>query len=353
MNRQLLDNLRKKLETIDDQIVDLLDQRMIVAGEVGFVKDALELPLSDSQHEKAIFCRLQKRIKHSLLRDYVENIFLPIFECAKGERKLRKKKRTSIKKIGILGHGLIGGSILRALKTQGGKLSISAVARDDLDFEQAWNSGLIDNIFSTLKEMVSEVDCLVLAVPITEVLSLASEIANITKGDGKGLLVVDVASVKGEIATVFESLTHLGVEFVATHPMAGSEKMGFSSSMSSLFIDAPWVITPHTRNSKKGVAAIKSLVKLMGARPVIMEASQHDKYAALLSHVPGILAKSYLDFVDQLIPNVEDLCGPGFRSFTRVAHSNPRMRKEIAKANKKEIDLALSQWGETIGRSHE
>jgi len=254
-----------------------------------------------------------------------------------------RHKTLPMKRIGIVGLGLIGGSLLKALRVHDSDLMLLTV-----DQESDESLALVDEQVDSLELLANVVDCLILAVPISVVTLLTTRIAKATKDRKNPLLVLDVASVKRKIAANFEQLSSATVEFVATHPMAGSEKLGFSHSRAGLFINAPWVVAPHGRNTQDGLEKAKGVIECVGATPIFMEATAHDRVMAMVSHVPAILAKSYLEFVRKHCPEMEKIIGPGFRSFTRIAHSNPKMRQEIAQENKKEIQHTLFCWMQGI-----
>ncbi len=219
--------------------------------------------------------------------------------------------------IGIIGLGLMGGSIAKALK-------------DDV---------VVD---ADLKQIVSKADLIILATPISTIVSIAQEIAALAQN--KPLLVLDIASVKEEITARFEQLSNEKVEFISSHPMAGSEKSGYENSSETLFVGAPWVIVPHSKNTQRGLDEVEKLILRLGARPFRRQAKEHDEEAALVSHVPYVLSKAYLDFVRERRPDSLELAGPGFKSFTRLAQDNPVLRAEIERYNKDKMELFLKEW---------
>ena len=205
-------------------------------------------------------------------------------------------------------------------------------------------SGILEKEAATLSELIQNADLIVLAVPISTVIPISKEIVKVKSLLKKKLIVIDVASVKAGIAEEFEKLSDSSVEFVATHPMAGMEKRGFEYSKATLFVDAPWIITPHKNNTESTLEAVRSLIQYLGAIPMEMPAETHDKKMALVSHVPGIVSTAFLDFVLEIDPNSLQVSGPGFRSVTRLAHDNPELRAEIAAHNQLLISQCLNKW---------
>lgn len=242
-------------------------------------------------------------------------------------------------KVGIIGLGLIGGSIAKVLKEKG--YYVATVKSKSPDIAKA--KKMIDRVFPTLDELAAEVDLLILATPLSAILPIAREI----KADHP-LLVIDVGSVKGAIVKEFAKLTKGPVEFLSTHPMAGTEKSGFNASDPNLFKDAPWIIVPHKKNKAK----LEGWIRLFGAKPIVMSADEHDRKAALISHLPALISKALLDFVEKKDPDSIKIAGPGFRSMTRLAKGNPELMEEIYQFNKKNIDTLWKEWVFNIGISH-
>jgi len=184
-------------------------------------------------------------------------------------------------------------------------------------------------------ERLNEIDLLILAVPISAILEIGEKIAGLALK--KPLLVLDIGSVKGPIAKKFEAWSNGQVEFIATHPMAGKEKSGFEHSDPALFEKAVWVITPHAKNREVSLQKAEELIRLLGAHSIRMDAEEHDRKAALISHMPHLLSKTLLEFVVAQDPDSLAMAGPGFKSMVRLADDNPEMRKEIARYNKENI----------------
>lgn len=239
-------------------------------------------------------------------------------------------------KCSILGLGLMGGSLVKALKEKG--FYLSTVKRE------GENYSLIDKAYDSLGDMLKETDIVFLATPLSVIFPLAKEIASLAKDSDRSLVVIDIGSVKTQIAELFRSLSSEKVEFVATHPMAGLEKSGYEHSMASLFVDAPWVITPHDKNQESTLEQVENLIRLLGARPLRLTPSEHDEQAALVSHLPYLISVSLLNFVKKKDPASLKIAGPGFKSMTRLAADNPDLRAEIGKYNQERIQRLLKDW---------
>lgn len=235
------------------------------------------------------------------------------------------------KKIGIIGLGLIGGSIAKRLKTNG--CEVYTIKSKSLDIKKAkkW----VKKIFSILDDLIQEIDLLVIATPLSTIIPIAKKIKAT-----RPLLVVDVGSVKEQIVKEFCKLTRKNVEFLSTHPMAGSEKKGFEASDADLFEGAPWIVTPHRKNKSSLDAWIRSL----GAKPVSMSAKEHDEKIALISHLPALISILLLKFVKTQDPKSLRIAGPGFKSMTRLALGNQELIKDFFKLNTKNIQAIHRKW---------
>ncbi len=233
---------------------------------------------------------------------------------------------TRFHKIGIIGLGLMGGSIFKALQ---GKRDV--LADEDL------------------LERLDEIDLLILAVPISAILVLGEKIAQ--QKLRRPLVVCDIGSVKGEISERFEEWSQDLLEFIATHPMAGKVESGFEASDPELFQEATWVITPHAKNSETALQKIEELIALLGSQPLRMPAGVHDRRAAIVSHMPYLVSKALLRFASKEDSLSLEMAGPGFRSMTRLAKDNPELRAEIAKYNKTNIADTLKKFIEFLEQS--
>ena len=176
---------------------------------------------------------------------------------------------------------------------------------------------------------------MVLAAPPEANLRLIRRVAR------PGLVVTDVGSVKGPILR--EARRRGLTAFVGGHPMAGGERAGFGASSADLFRGRRWVLTPGGA-PPAAVARVRAIVRAAGARPVTLDAAEHDRAAAFLSHVPQIAAWALLAAArgDAVARRHLAVAGPGFRDMTRLAKSPPRLWREILRQNRREVARALA-----------
>ena len=247
----------------------------------------------------------------------------------------------SINNISVIGMGLIGGSIVKAWKGKRPEAKFASLRGDyaDLQLATTW----IDHQFDSWKELIAWSDLIRLAAPLSMLSDLAIEISRHAPKD-KRVLIIDVGSVKKSIVSTFERITTDNVEFLSTHPMAGKEKWGFAHSEPSLFENRPWIVVPHTKNRDESVKTITAWIKLLGAEPILMSSEKHDQQTALVSHLPALISRLLLQFVESEDEDALKIAGPCFHSTTRVARDNPQLWKEINALNEEEIGKLLAKW---------
>ena len=255
-------------------------------------------------------------------------------------------------KIGILGTGLIGGSIAKGIKMRRPEVHIASLARECADLERAVEEKAVDTLFSTWEELIEFCDWIILATPLSSLASLAEEIARRCPKEKK-LLVIDVGSVKKAVFPTFETLTTENLNFLSTHPMAGREKWGFAHSDPHLFQGCCWILSPHAKNRKSVVEAAAEFVEGLGARHQILDPLEHDKRVAMVSHFPALLSRLLLEFVEGQDEAALESAGPGFHSMTRLAKDNPRLQEEIGAFNSEEISSQLAKWIKFLEKKEE
>lgn len=332
--------LREHIDQIDSQIVGLLNMRMAVAEKIGSWKMKHKSPIFDLEREAQVMNKIRQLTNHPILKEWIKKIYQPIMDCTKASQFLLPySKSFPIKNMGIIGWGLMGGSIAKALRLKFPNIKIYTCAHDSLDFKEAMQNNVIDGAYDSLEELVDQIEMLVLATPISTIIPLAKKIAGFSK---QPLYIIDIASVKKDIVEQFEKISSDEIEFIGTHPMAGIEKSGFKNSFASMFANAPWIIVPHRRNTKKGLQIAQNFIELLGAKVKILDGETHDDQAALISQLPTLISASIWNFVHEQDPKSLEVAGPGFKSVTRLAHENPLLTTEIIATNRVKIEKKLS-----------
>jgi prephenate dehydrogenase len=235
--------------------------------------------------------------------------------------------------VAIVGLGLVGGSLARALTAAGYRVT-------GIDWPLVVRRALRSRAIAagaTRTEKGASADVVVLAAPPATNLRLLRRLAKVAR---PGLVITDVSSVKGEIV---REAARLGLDgFVGGHPMAGTEKRGFSASSAGLFRGAAWWIVPG--RSARATRLVRALVRATGARAVTTDAATHDRAMAFLSHVPQVVSWTLVESVrgDAVARRHLRRAGPGFRDMTRLARSPRPLWKDILEANRVEVRRALA-----------
>lgn len=242
-------------------------------------------------------------------------------------------------RIALLGLGLIGGSIARAV--QGAGWPVVAWTPSGAGPRAALAAGVVDAAAGSVAEAVAGAGLVVLAAPPTACLDLLDELA----GPARAALDPDavVTDVAGAKRLVVGRAAALGLRFVGGHPMAGRETSGFAAADEALFRDRPWVIVPPVPDPGDAAAAgrVEELALACGARPVRMSAADHDAAVAAISHAPLVIAAALVEAIaggpDEPEapgwPAAAALAATGWASATRLARGDPRMGAGIASAN--------------------
>jgi prephenate dehydrogenase len=232
--------------------------------------------------------------------------------------------------LGIIGVGLIGGSVGLAAREAGWE--VVGVDRPDV-LEEAAASGAIHRA-STLKE-VREADLVVLAAPISKVTGLIIDLAP------TDALITDVASAKSAIVNTAENQ---GLRFVGGHPMAGSQLSGVANARANLFQGARYFLTPTGLTDPEDYREVAQFVRELGAVPTAVDPEKHDLLMAALSHLPHLMAAALLKVASDISPEALSFAGPSFRDLTRVGASNPELWSDILAENAPALGEALGAF---------
>jgi prephenate dehydrogenase len=233
------------------------------------------------------------------------------------------------KVLGIFGVGLIGGSI--GLRARRNGLHVIGYDSDPSALEEARVAGVID-VVESFDELPRRVDVLVIAAHLGATLNEIERLRE--RGDALCTLILDVASVKTPVVAAARGLK----TFVATHPMAGSERRGASNARGDLFEGCPWAYVP-TGDAQCDARACDFIVSL-GGLPLAIGAEDHDRIVAIASHVPQVVACCYARLLQEE-HGAERLCGPVARELLRIAGMDPMMWREILSANATNVESDL------------
>ncbi|GFI22766.1 cyclohexadienyl dehydrogenase [Lachnospiraceae bacterium] len=246
-------------------------------------------------------------------------------------------------KFGFLSLGLIGGSIALAIKQINKNIQIVAYARRQSTLDEALATGAIDIGTTEINELFSDCNMIFLCGPVSVNNQFLKQLKPFLSDK---TIITDVGSVKGSI---HQTVSQLGLDhqFIGGHPMAGSEKTGFANATSILLENAYYILTPTKTVSKEAVAAYHSLVKKMGAIPMILNSQEHDYVTAAISHVPHLVAAALANLVhdhDFAEGTMKMIAAGGFKDITRIASSSPDMWESICMSNTENIANLLDDY---------
>ena len=259
-------------------------------------------------------------------------------------------KQVLFQQVCVIGLGLIGASLAQAIKDSGLSSRLVAVDRHEPSIEEAIQQGLLEAGSSNLSDVVSGSDLIVIAVPVQAVQSVFADIKQ-AMDDGQltaDCVITDVCSTKVNIIdaakVVFGSLP---IGLVPAHPIAGAENSGYHARRASLFVNHSVIICELPTTSAVSIAKLRLLWQAVGAKVMPMAADHHDAILAHTSHLPHLLA---FNLVEQLASHDDNLdmfryAAGGFRDFTRIAASDPKMWHDIFFANQSAIVSALDEYG--------
>lgn len=245
-----------------------------------------------------------------------------------------------MKKIAILGVGLLGGSLAMALKK---KKDIQLVGWSRRKSARQKASYVLKMV-SRLEDAVDSAQIIVICTHSSHVVKILPMIANAADPDA---LILDVSSVKSEIIREASVYPWAPFHFVPCHPMAGKEKSGVEQADEKLYQGKVVFIAPLKSSPRKLIQKSVLFWKSVGGMPVIISAGQHDQFVALTSHLPHLLAALLTNIYGtykKKNPLIETAIGSGFRDFTRIAAGNPSMWNDIFQMNRKEIKFFLGQY---------
>lgn len=240
-------------------------------------------------------------------------------------------------KIGIIGLGLIGGSMAIDLKRRGFAHEVLGVEADPVNAAAACQMGLVDEV-TDLTGCVSGGDLVVLAVPVGAAVRLLPQVLDMIP-EGSDKVVMDVCSTKEVIADAVKNHPQRS-HYVATHPMAGTEYSGPWAAMSGLFDGHACIICDAENSCPDAVAKVEALYDVLNMRTIRMDSSNHDVHTAYVSHISHVtsfaLALTVLD-KEKDEKHIFDLASGGFSSTVRLAKSSPDMWTPILSQNRENV----------------
>ena len=249
-----------------------------------------------------------------------------------------------MKRIGVVGLGLIGGSVASGLKKRKLVEQIIGYDKDAATLASALEAGVIDCAASSVADSAKCVDIMIIAVPVLSVQSILEQIP-------LNKIITDVGSVKAPIIEASRiAYGKVPEKLVPGHPIAGSEKQGITSANPDLFENHMVILTPLKSTDENATEIIRKLWLSLGSQVIEMSAARHDNILAQTSHLPHLLAYALVEALSSRGDNMEVLkfAAGGFRDFSRIAASDPIIWRDIFKANRSEVIKALDRFLEEI-----
>ena len=242
-------------------------------------------------------------------------------------------------KIGIIGLGLIGGSLGIDLRSQGHQ--ILGISRQETTCQIAVQRGVAD-LASTNLEILQDTDIIIICTPID---AIAPTIKQLIPHLNPNTIITDVGSVKYPIV---KACSELWANFVGGHPMAGNTNTGIDAAQSNLFKGATYVFTPTEQTMPEAVEKLKAIALELNAVPYICDAKIHDRAVSWISHLPVMVSASLIIACLQEEPNTLELAqilaSSGFRDTSRVGGGNPELGVMMAKYNREELLRSLDNY---------
>ena len=242
-----------------------------------------------------------------------------------------------INKLVVIGVGLIGGSLARALRDKGEVAEIVGVGRGAANLLRAVELGVIDRYTHDPVAAVEGADMVFLAIPVCSIVAMTARIAPAL---APGCVVTDGGSVKGGIVAACEPLMPPGTFFVGGHPIAGTEKSGVDASFLTLYQGKRCIITPTPETDPVALDKVVRMWECAGSEVMIMDVAKHDRVLAAISHLPHMVAYALVKAVgdyDRFDESILKYTAGGFKDFTRIASSDPVMWRDIATMNRESV----------------
>ncbi|NEP78523.1 MAG: prephenate/arogenate dehydrogenase [Okeania sp. SIO3C4] len=246
--------------------------------------------------------------------------------------------------IGIVGLGLIGGSIGLDLRTLG--YPVFGVSRREQTCQKALALGAVDEASLDLS-LLSIADVIFICTPIAVIIPTLEELIPFISST---TIVTDVGSVK---VPIVEAVFHLWPNFVGGHPMAGKAENGIEVAQLGLFENRPYVLTPTENTPLESVEKVEAIARMLKSKVYFCEPDEHDRAVAWISHLPVMASASLiLACMSEANPTVfklaQDLASSGFRDTSRVGGGNPELGLMMAKYNRREVLRSLYSFREQI-----
>ena len=253
------------------------------------------------------------------------------------------------KKVCIIGCGLIGSSLARAIRKNNLAEKIVSSNRSESVNNKVLELKIVDDSSADTKKMVKDSDLIVIATPLSSYEEVILKIKDSLKS---GAILTDVGSVKENIINLIEKNVPENISWIPSHPIAGTEDSGPESGFSELFKNRWCILTPSKKIKEKDINLLQTFWEKIGSKVDIMKATQHDYILSITSHLPHLIAynlvNTSLDMQDKTKTAIVKYSAGGLRDFTRIAASNPIMWRDIFIQNKKNTSKMIDKFIENL-----
>jgi len=249
------------------------------------------------------------------------------------------------KKVCIIGCGLIGSSIARAIKKNNLSSKIVSSNKSEATNKRVIKLNIVEESSADTKKMVKESDLVIIATPLS---SYKNVILKIKSSFKSGALLTDVGSVKKKTISFIEKNIPKNISWISSHPISGKEESGPDSGFADLFKNKWCILTPSNQAKDKDIKLLKIFWKKIGSRVEIMDAKQHDYILSITSHIPHLIAYNIvhttLNVKKKKEKDIIKYSAGGLRDFTRIAASNPIMWRDIFIQNSENMSEMIDQF---------
>lgn len=246
-------------------------------------------------------------------------------------------------KVGIIGLGLMGGSLAKVLKKKYNDIYIVACNRSIESLEHAYTDKIIDEYCTDINNIFCDCNIIFICTPVSKITQYVNKLLPYVNKD---CIITDVGSTKG---TLFDDMEKLKdkICFIGGHPMTGSELTKYDSANDYLYENAYYILAPLKSVPNDKIDIFVSIVKTIGAIPIVLSPYEHDFIVAAISHVPHVVAAAIVNLVKKLDTkdkHMYTLAAGGFKDITRIASSSPEMWQNISIENKQQILKVLKEF---------
>lgn len=357
-----LESLRREIDAVDAELLRILNRRAALVHEVAAWKSFHHAPIRDPERERFVLDRIAKLNRGPLSESEAREIMAVLVrEFRNLERRvpLPDSRQNVTRSVGILGVGLMGGSLALALSRYGERYRIIGYdpkicgSRRFIPEKLPAPLRRAVRYWAKSPEEALRADIVVLALPVK---GIRNFLVQHGKSIRPGTIVLDLGSTKREICETARKVLPRTVRFFGGHPLAGKARAGAEGAESGLFAGKPFILIsgPAGRGSRQASGIIQNLVRDLGAIPVTsprLNPETHDRILAFTSHLPQMIAVALAMTVDRSLARCGPLLhGPALSDMTRLALSDYEMWRDIVMTNTKSIDGAMGDFIQALSR---